>query len=248
MASSKVRQSQAAARQLGGSSLQFDDLPVETMIGIASHLDFESFDNMRRVSRRLKGIMEAYWSSILPGIIEQELYPAEAFYKALRDVVSPSSTQDGGSPSGKGESCSPRSKLAGITDIHPVLDFCRAVRRWETEYHCLRFAERQHQSRTLRPYELGRLRQALYTWWRFAHHFHVCGQAGGIMRSEGSPALRCEFMLKSSTMRLHEAWDVWATICSAVERKVGPSVTMVWRLPVKCSGSNNIPSVLELNH
>ncbi|GAB1313348.1 F-box domain-containing protein [Madurella fahalii] len=246
----------SAGQQPGNRTLHLEDLPVETMIEIISHLDFEAFDNMLRVNRRLRSVIESYGPSILPGIIEQEFFPAEDFFYAFQSVVSPSNKLHiGHFPFEVGNIGSRPPKLglprqflncypplwSATNRLHSLLNFCRAIKRWEMEFPCLRFYDHPEYSRGLRPHELCRLRQGLYVWWLFARHFHdspaqlehsdpldhYVGHRFSFRKPECSPELRRAFMRQLSTTQLHEVYDVWETIRSAVGREVCPSVVAV---------------------
>ncbi|KXX80673.1 hypothetical protein MMYC01_202113 [Madurella mycetomatis] len=245
-----------AASQPGNRTLHLEDLPVETMIEIISHLDFEAFDNMLRVNRRHRSVIESYWSSILPGIIAHEFAPVEGFFHAFESAVSPGNKLHVGDfPFEVGNICShpPKlglhrqflngrpSSLSAARGLHSLLNFCRVIRRWEMEFPCLRFSDHPEYSRSLRPHERCRLRQGLYVWWRFARRFHgspaqlehsdvldhYCAYRSCERRPECSPEVRRAFMRQLSTTQLHDVYDMWATIRSAVGREVCPSVAVV---------------------
>lgn len=254
-----------AASQPGNRTLHLEDLPVETMIEVISHLDFEAFDSMLRVNRRLRSVIESYWSSILPGIIAQEFAPVEGFFHAFGNAVSPGNKlRIGDFPFEVGNICSQPPKpgphhqfpngcppsLSATKGLHSLLNFCRVIRRWEMEFPCLRFSDHPEYNRSLRPHERCRLRQGLYVWWRFARHFHgspaqlehsdsldhysdyrSCGR-----RPDCSPEVRRAFMRELSTTQLHDVYDMWATIRSAVGREVCPSVAAVREWSVSWKG------------
>ena len=232
--------------QLSGT-VRFEDLPVETVIETISHLDFDGLDNMLRVNRRLRRIIEAYWSSVLPGILEREFSPVEDFFGALRDIALPVEDLGGWDSSFvKEDLCSPNQSLsellnAGLPELpstkrlHFILAFCRTVKRWEMEFQRQRFFHYPECSRSFRHHELSRLRQGLYAWWRFARYFHGGAQFGHNSQSAAysprlpSTGLEMErrFMWRFSTAQLHDVLDMWETVRSAVGREVCPSVEVV---------------------
>ncbi|KAL2017286.1 hypothetical protein VTK56DRAFT_2355 [Thermocarpiscus australiensis] len=235
----------AAIRRPMVSAAQFEDLPVEIIIHIFSNLDFRAFDNMLRVARRFRAIIESYSSSILPSIVERDFSPVEGFFYVFQNVISPAKrVQDGAVSCNSGISCSlpfglarhgfnsqegkngngfPTShQLKAILtgEVHSVLNYCRTIKRWEIEFQRLRFVDHPQHSRSLRPHELWRLRQALYIWWRFASHFHRSPPDNTF------EARRC-FLRQLSTTQLHEAVDMWETISSGVANEVCPSIDVV---------------------
>lgn len=256
MSSAVISQRHAAGQQLGRPTLHFEDLPVETMIEIISHLDFDGFYNMLQVNKQVKSVIESYWSSIIPGIIEQEFSPAEGFIHAFQTVVSPDKLSHGGFSFDLDHVLSRPQKqdfrrqlLSSYSPapstskgVHPLLHFCRIIKRWEMEFPCLRFWNHPEYSRSLRPHELARLRQGLYVWWQFARRFHGGGSMdhaypnpppGAVSRSYSSSSsssnyeARRAFMRQFSTAQLHEIYDVWETIRAAVGREVCPSTLAV---------------------
>lgn len=252
-----LQQQQAPAPAASG--LRIDELPVETMIEIISYLDFESLDHMLRVSRRLRSVIEAHWSSILPGIIERDLSPVEEFFNALQLVLLPD-----------GASLHP-SKLSGVPNgfrppklalasagFHPVLNFCRAIKRWETEFQRLRFFDYPEHSRSLGPHELRRLRRALYIWWRFARRFHGTAQFGHNGPAAAGPPRPVDYSLEAqrdfmrhfSTAQLHELLDMWDTVRAAVGREVCPSVAAVreWSVSWQSTTKEGLSSLSLQSH
>ncbi|KAK4149382.1 hypothetical protein C8A00DRAFT_38024 [Chaetomidium leptoderma] len=212
MSSAGVMQDEAAGQQRVVSATLLQDLPVETLIEILSNLDFEAFDNMLLVSRRLRSVVELHWPSIFPDIMEREFSPVKGLFDAFWDVDLPCEM-----------ACSQLLMACGtLNSLHPLLSFCRVVRRWEVEFTRLRFSNVPQYTRSLQLHELFRLRQGLYVWWRFARSFH-----GPAACADSSPEARRVFMQQLSTTELHEAYDMWETIRRAVGRTVCPSVSVV---------------------
>lgn len=217
MSSIGAIQEEEAGQQPAISSLRLEDLPVETLIDIFSSVDFEAFDNMRLVNRRLRSVVQLHWRKILPGIIEREFSPVKEFFVAFWDVDLP-----------QGVVCSHLLTVENTPEgLEPLLGFCRTIKRWETEFPRLRFAEVPDHTRSLRSHELCRLRRGLYFWWRFATAFH-----GPTPCLDNSPQERRVFMRQLSITELHEVWDMWQTIRRAVARKVCPSIRAVRGLGV----------------
>lgn len=115
-----------------------------------------------------------------------------------------------------------------------VLRLCRTIKQWEVEFQRLRFVYHPQHSRTLRPHERQRLRQGLYTWWRFSRYFHSSYHFEGTedlhrfwLRRPESPDVRCNFVRKFSTTQLHELFDMWQTIRAAVSMEICPSIVHV---------------------
>lgn len=201
----------------GGSISRLEALPVEALIEILSHADFEAFDNMRLASRRLRSVIQLHFRKILPDILEREFSPVKAFFDALGDIHL---------PDGAGSS----HLLAGSkTGVRPLLGFCRTIKRWEAEFPLLRFANAPENTRSLRPHERSRLRDGLYFWWRFARCFHGPAPCS---ESWNTPEMRCAFVRQLCITRLHEVWDTWKTVCGGVGRRVCPSVSAVRGLGV----------------
>ncbi len=210
---------------VGVSSAPLEDMPVEILIDILSGLDFDAFDNMRLVSRRLHSVVQSHWPSILAGIIDADFSPVKDFFDTFWSVDLP----PGMTSSRLLAVCSK------LDSFHPLLNFCRIVRRWEMEFPRLRFANAPEHSRSLLPHESGRLRGALYVWWRFARAFH-----GPAPCADNSPEARRAFVRTLSTMQLHEVHDMWQTVRKAIGRGVCPSVSEVRGFEV----SGSILSVL----
>ncbi|KAL2260971.1 hypothetical protein VTK26DRAFT_4893 [Humicola hyalothermophila] len=247
MGSSSGLQSPGFGQPNGGSPIQFGDLPVETIIEILSYVDFVGLDNMLRVNRRLRRIIEGYWSSILPEILDREFSPAEGFLQALQDVFLPLDDLGGGDASSAERDLRSHSLdfavlcndgslgLPSTKRLHSILAFCRTVKRWEVEFQRQRFFHYPEYSRSLRPHELGRLRHGLYVWWRFARYFHGGAPFGNkshptaCHQTRRSAGLELErrFMWQFSTAQLHDILDMWETVRSAVGREVCPSVSVV---------------------
>ncbi|SPQ27688.1 4d30a0e5-42d4-4a09-afc6-e2612d422c12 [Thermothielavioides terrestris] len=207
-----------------GLTVQLEDLPVETTIEILSHLDFETLDKMLLVSRRLNRIIESHFATILSAVVERDFSPAEGFLAVLREVILPGSgvhSVDSGILNGSSQLKLPSS----ASGFYAVMNFCRAVKRWETEFPSLRFCYLPQHSRILEPHELYRLRSALYAWWRFAHAFH--GPAPCPPGLDNSPEGRRSFIRQFSTAQLHELYDLWSTIDAAVGTRVCPSTSAV---------------------
>jgi hypothetical protein len=228
MAPVSVAQGDAAAERQGMiSASRLEDLPVETLLEILSHLDFESFDSTLLVSRRLNSVVEAHWPSLLRDIIEREFSPVQDFFKTLWDVDLPG-------PLG----CSQLLTVCHTTDgFQPLLNLCRVIKRWETEFPSLRFANCPQHSRIMSPDELYRLRRGLYNWWRYARAFHspdVC--------VDNTPEVRRSFVRQFSTTELHEVFDMWQTISSAVGREICPSVVLVQGLQVSAIAFLSTPT------
>ncbi len=201
----------------GVSAARLQDLPVEILIEIFSGLDFDTFDDMRLVSRRLHAVIQAHWTSILPGIIETDFAPFQDLFDTFWNVDLPDCM-----------TCAQLLSVCGTVDnFQSLLDFCRVIRRWETEFPRLRFACVPQHSRSLHPHELRRLRVGLYFWWRFARAFH--GPAPCV---DSSSEARRAFVRRLSTTQLHEVYDMWETIRKAVGRRVCPSVSVVRGLGV----------------
>jgi hypothetical protein len=218
MAPARVVQEDAAGEQQGTvSSSRLDDLPVETLIEILCYLDFESFDNMLLVSRRLNSIIEAHWPSLLREIIEREFSPVQDFFDTLWDVDLP-----------RPLTCSQLLTVCHSADgFQPLLNLCRVIKRWEAEFPSMRFANSPQHSRIMSPDELYRLRRGLYIWWRYARAFH-----GPAVCLDNNPEVRRSFVRQFSTTELHEVFDMWQTISSAVGREICPSVILVQGLQV----------------
>jgi hypothetical protein len=212
MSSSGVTQEKAASQPPPFSTSRPEDLPVEALIEILSHADFKAFDKMRLASRRLNLVIQLHFRKILPGILEREFSPVKPFFDALGDIHLPD-----------GVDCT--HLLAGSkTGLQPLLGFCHTIKRWETEFPLLRFANAAKHTRRLRPHERCRLRSGLYFWWRFARCFHGPAPCSGRLNS---PATRRAFMRKLTITQLHEVYDTWETIRRGVGRKVCPSVSAV---------------------
>ncbi|KAH6640700.1 hypothetical protein F5144DRAFT_640852 [Chaetomium tenue] len=174
MSPAEAIQQGAASQPSAASPILLDSLPAETLIEIISYTDFDTFDSIRATSQRLRSITDLHWYRILPGIIERDFHPAQEFCETLFDADVPS-----------GMTCARLLMVQDTLDgLHPLLGFCRVVRRWEAEFPRLRFASMPMSSRSLLPRELARLRGAL-------------GDA------------RRAFMRQFSTARLHEAYDMW---------------------------------------
>ena len=213
-ASASGNMQDAAAR---ASAARLQEMPVEILIEIFSGLDFDTFDNMRLVNRRLRSVTQSHWTSILPGIIEADFAPFQDLFDTFWNVDLPDCM-----------TCSQLLSICSTADnFQPLLSFCRAVRRWETEFPRLRFACVPQHSRSLYPHELRRLRGGLYFWWRFARAFH--GPAPCV---DSSLEARRAFVRRLSTTQLHEVYDMWETIRKAVGRRVCPSVSVVRGLGV----------------
>jgi hypothetical protein len=232
MSSSGVAQEQAAGQQPPGSTSRLEDLPVEALIEILSHVDFEALDKMRLASQGLNLVIQLHFRKILPGIIEREFSPVKAFFDALGDIHLPD-----------GVDCT--HLLAGSkTGLQPLLGFCRTIKRWEMEFPLLRFANAPKHTRSLRPHERCRLRFGLYFWWRFARCFHGPAPCSDRLNSPApcsdrlnspapcldrlnSPATRRTFIRKLTITQLHEVYDTWETIRRGVGREICPSVSAV---------------------
>ena len=204
----------AAARV---SAAQLQDLPAEILIEIFSGLDFDAFDNMRLVNRRLRSVIQSHWISILPGIIETDFAPFQDLFDSFWNMDLPDCM-----------TCSQLLSICGtVENFQPLLSFCRVVRRWEAEFPRLRFVCVPEHSRILHPHELRRLRRGLYFWWRFARAFH--GPAPCV---DSSSEAQRAFVRRLSTTQLHEVFDMWETIRKAVGWRVCPSVSTVRGLGV----------------
>ncbi|KAK3314929.1 hypothetical protein B0H66DRAFT_605850 [Apodospora peruviana] len=226
------------------------DFPVEMLIEILSSMDVDTLFRMSHVNRRLKEIVTMHWPSIFMPIIKRDFSPVELLFRVF-DVCSGKAVTaldhicDGDVFFGQQLVCSHRgcgkdvdsrwTTQLSSNDALTVFKVCLAVKKWEREFHRLRFARYPQYSRSLRPHELERLRLGLYVWWRFARYFH-----GGFQFDEGfedqgrfwlrrpdSPDIRCNFMRQYSTTQLHEIMDVWNTIRSAVGREVCPSIVTI---------------------
>ncbi|KAK4101400.1 hypothetical protein N658DRAFT_486085 [Parathielavia hyrcaniae] len=192
--------------------VRLQDLPVEILINILSNLDFESFDNMLLVNRRLNSVVESHWTILLDGIIEREFSPIPDFFNTLWDVEMPVAM-----------TCSELLTVCStLNGFQRLLDFCRVIKRWEMEFPSLRFSVLPLYSRSLSPDELCRLRQGLYIWWGYARSFH-----GPAVGADNMPEARRAFMRRFSTTQLHEVNDMRQTIRSAIQQKICPSVTLV---------------------
>jgi hypothetical protein len=222
MTSSERKQNEAAGQQQSAAQLQ--DLPAETLIEIFSGLDFDTFDNMLLVSRRLNSVIHSHWALILPGIIEAEFSPVKDLFDTFFNVDLP-----------YGMDCAQLLSVCSTLDgFRHLLSFCRAIRRWELEFPRLRFASVPQYSRSLWPHEIGRLRAALYVWWRFARAFHDPAPC-----EDNSSEARRAFVRQLSTTQLHEVLDMWETVRKAVGRRVCPSVSAVRGLGVGDVSSAN---------
>ncbi|KAK4122592.1 hypothetical protein N657DRAFT_469003 [Parathielavia appendiculata] len=192
--------------------VRLQGLPVEILVEIMSNLDFESFDNMLLVSRRLNSVVEAHWSFLLCGIVEREFTPVQDFFDTLWGVNLPEMM-----------TCSQLLTVCStLNGFQPLLNFCRVIKRWEMEFPSLRFSILPLHSRSLSPNELCRLRQGLYIWWRYARSFH-----GPAVDVDNTSEARRTFLRRFSTTQLHEVNDMRQTIRSAVQQKICPSVTLV---------------------
>lgn len=196
MSPAEAIQQDAASQPSAASPILLDSLPVETLIEIISYTDFDTFDSIRATSQRLRSITDLHWYRILPGIIERDFHPVQEFFETVFDADVPS-----------GMTCARLLMVSDTLDdgLHPLLGFCRVVRRWEAEFPRLRFASMPMSSRCLQPRELARLRRALYLWWKFARVFH--GHATCAVENSGDA--RRAFMRQFSSARLHEAYDMW---------------------------------------
>jgi len=140
--------------------------------------------------------------------------------------------------------------LASLSPLHlrPLLNFCRAIFRWQSTFQYLRFADCPEHGRALRPHELRRLRRALYIWWLYASHFHtptilgVCSlsteilEAGGwYMLEEEWQNMRMDFLRRFTTSTVRELCDLWRTVRAAVGREVCPSEGVVKKVTVSFS-------------
>ncbi|KAL2135856.1 hypothetical protein VTI74DRAFT_6619 [Chaetomium olivicolor] len=208
MASSAVAQEKTAGQELVVATFRLDDFPVETIIEVLCYLDFETLDNMVSVNRRFKKIIETHWASIFPTTIERDFSPTDGFYEVLQEIIFPDqSVSNTGS---------------GFGGLFPLINFCRVIKRWEAEFPRLRFSEAPDQSRSLRPHEICRMRDALYIWWRYGRYFD-----NPWPRLDNGPEARRVFFRRFSTSQLHEVLDFWRTVHHAVARRVCPSFTEV---------------------
>ncbi|KAK3372788.1 hypothetical protein B0T24DRAFT_529768 [Lasiosphaeria ovina] len=209
-------------------------LPVETINEILSNVDDDSLIQVMRVSKYLRKIVQTNWADILRPTIERDFSPAEAFFRVF-DVCSSNLVSafdlfhDGDVRFGGQLMC--RRSSGGLTR---VLRLCRTIKQWEVEFQRLRFVYHPQHSRTLRPHERQRLRQGLYTWWRFSRYFHSSYHFEGTedlhrfwLRRPESPDVRCNFVRKFSTTQLHELFDMWQTIRAAVSMEICPSIVHV---------------------
>jgi hypothetical protein len=207
MSPAETIQQDAATQRPTASPIFLDSLPAETLIEILSHTDFDTFDAIRATSHHLRSITDLHWYRILPGIISRDFHPVPEFFATLFDAdVPPNLT------------CSQLLMVSDTLDndddgLRPLLALCRVVRRWEAEFPRLRFASAPMFSRGLREHELGRLRGALYLWWRFARVFHgqrdAAAATGAVVGVENNVDARRGFMRRFSSARLHEAFDLW---------------------------------------
>ncbi|EAQ86724.1 predicted protein [Chaetomium globosum CBS 148.51] len=182
MSPAEAIQQDAASQPSAASPILLDSLPVETLIEIISYTDFDTFDSIRATSQRLRSITDLHWYRILPGIIERDFHPVQEFFETVFDADVPS-----------GMTCARLLMVSDTLDdgLHPLLGFCRVVRRWEAEFPRLRFASMP----ILRGFSMA-MRRAR---WR------IVGDA------------RRAFMRQFSSARLHEAYDMWFVKPSAGE-------------------------------
>ncbi|KAK0708989.1 hypothetical protein B0T26DRAFT_654380 [Lasiosphaeria miniovina] len=210
-------------------------LPVETINEILSNVDDDSLIQVMRVSKYLRKIVQTNWADILRPIIERDFSPAEAFFRVFdvcsSNLVSAFDLFHDGDVRFGGQLMCRRSPEEGLTR---VLKLCRTIKQWEVEFQRLRFVYHPQHSRTLRPHERQRLRQGLYTWWRFSRYFHSSYHFEGTedlhrfwLRRPESPDVRCNFVRKFSTTQLHELFDMWQTIRAAVSMEICPSIVHV---------------------
>ncbi|KAK4111158.1 hypothetical protein N656DRAFT_780960 [Canariomyces notabilis] len=258
MPPASIRRKRAAGQQRGSRNRYLANLPVEILIEIICHLDFNSFDNMLRVNRRLRSIIESYCPSMLSDIIEREFTPADGFFYAFKStnlraqLYGDKNVQEAKDVhsylhelclSGRFLDEDPQKPPSG--GFHTLLSFCRVIRRWEMEFGRLRFSDAPEYSRSLHSHELLRLRQGLYAWWRYARYFHgtiefehSCPPRQDLegytactfrhLRPQTWPeSQRRGFIRRFSTTQLHEIFDMWETIRSAVGRQVVPPIPAV---------------------
>ncbi|KAK0626110.1 hypothetical protein B0T14DRAFT_93879 [Immersiella caudata] len=66
------------------SGLNFQDLPVETLVEILQNLDISSIASVSQVSKRLKKVIETNWAIALRPAINRDMTPISPFLQVLR--------------------------------------------------------------------------------------------------------------------------------------------------------------------
>ncbi|KAH8899498.1 hypothetical protein GQ53DRAFT_802021 [Thozetella sp. PMI_491] len=182
-------------------------MPTEIVCHILSELDFESLLSFIRTNKRFHKLFTSNWAYILPAILETQFSPAEGLFRIFDDNLGPlilSPLQ---------LSCRP-----GL--LKRLIQLCHTIKEWEAIFPALRFSHQPGTvSRSLDMDENGRLRRALYTWWRFSNYFHTEGHA--------TPEARFSFLRRLSTAELYELDDLWRTVQAAVEEQICPSAERV---------------------
>ncbi len=182
-------------------------MPTEIVCHILSELDLDSLLSFIRTNKRFHKLFISNWTYILPNILGTEFSPAEGLFRIFDDSLGPLIL------SPLKLSCRP-----GL--LSRLIQLCHTVKEWEAIFPALRFS---HQpggvSRSLGLDENGRLRRAIYTWWRFGNYFHANGPS--------TPEERFSFLRRLSTAELYELDDLWRTIQAAVEERICPSVDRV---------------------
>ncbi len=118
------------------------------------------------------------------------------------------------------------------SDIDKILSVCRVVRGWERIYPQNRFNASPVSTRSLVPRENERLRQALYTWMRYAYYFHGELARPNLQVPSGrDPRANQLRVLPNSELRALQ--DLWHTVKDVIELKLCPSVESIRIIAVR---------------
>lgn len=113
----------------------------------------------------------------------------------------------------------PPARTVALTDrdLHPLLDYCKVVRKWEEIYGQIHWVSEPQNCRSLRGSEKEKLRRALYRWWLHARYFH----GDGPRPRRGLPEPFVDDP-RTSSMRMHSTSDLMelAALMTAVKALV----------------------------
>lgn len=228
--------------------LSLGGIPVELLVKIFCELDIKDALRLAQTSRNMHEVYKKHSIYILGPILAREFGPLDALLRitdvSRAGVEIPFSPWVNRRTYFAGTLISDEDKFGLLPEVQfrqehmpQVMDIVKAVRKWESAFPRLRFAELAEERRRLRPHEKERLRHALYTLWRYANSYHQhhddYGVSGLLARSPEQGEIRANSLRALSTLQLYELLDLWKTIRAAVATQLCPSVSMLLRNEVR---------------
>lgn len=214
---------------------------VEILVHIFGCLDIKYALRLARASKYLRGLYLENEIYILLPILSRDFSPLDGLLRtpdASPEVLTnPLSAWHNRPIKFAGVIISTGDKHGHLPELRfqrenlgKVMEVVKAVSQWERAFPRLRFANLVEERRLLRPHEKGRLRRALYVFWRFANSYH--GKQDdydlSLMRySESVSEVPRNSLRALSTTQLYELRDFWETVYEAVRTKVCPSVSLL---------------------